>query len=326
MLLVRAFCHVNVSKETEQLARSDLKGLETASLEVTNPNLVGQRLRDLQEFSRGGLVVSRVIRDGVAEVAQPDFALRLGDVIHTVGTRERLNSLKMLVGRESALDVKAVSKGITTRRLVVTKRDVIGKTIESLDMLGRYGVTLTRTSRADVEIAATAGWRFQFGDVVQAVGSVEALNRAAAEVGNSMKRLDSPQIIPIFLGIALGVILGSMPIPIPGVPMPVRLGLAGGPLLVAIVLSRIGQIGPLSWYMSWSANSTIRELGIGLFLACVGLKAGDQFVATLMNGDGLYWMGCAAIITALPLLVVGFVARMVFKMNFVPLCGVLRGR
>ena len=252
--------------------------------------------------------------------------MRLGDVIHTVGTRERLNSLKMLVGQESALDVKAVSEGdYDATAGCHESRDVTGKTIESLDMLGRYGVTLTRTSRADVEIAATAGWRFQFGDVVQAVGSVEALNRAAAEVGNSMKRLDSPQIIPIFLGIALGVILGSMPIPIPGVPMPVRLGLAGGPLLVAIVLSRIGQIGPLSWYMSWSANSTIRELGIVLFLACVGLKAGDQFVATLMNGDGLYWMGCAAIITALPLLVVGFVARMVFKMNFVPLCGVLAG-
>lgn len=325
MLLVRTVARVNVPKENEQFAQQNVKGsmLETVNLEVSNPNLANRRIEEVPAFSEGGVVVSRVLHSGTAHVATPDYVVKMGDVIHAVGTKERLEALKILVGQESPLDVKKVSSNIATRRLVVTRGSVIGKTLEELDP-EKHGVTITRTSRAETEIAATPGWRFQFGDVVLAVGSPESIKKLASEIGDSVKKLDHPHIIPVFIGIALGVILGSLPINIWGIPAPVRLGLAGGPLVVAIILSRIGQIGKLSWYMPRSANFAMRELGIVLFLACVGLNA-DQFIPTLTEGDGLYWVGCAALITALPLLIVGFVGRLVLKTNFVALCGLLAG-
>jgi putative transport protein len=222
------------------------------------------------------------------------------------------------------VDVTATSSNIAARRIVVTRREAIGKTIEEMETQLKHGVTITRTSRSGVEIAAAPGWRFQFGDMVLAVGEPAALDRVAAEMGDSRTTLEHPQFMAVFVGIALGVIVGSIPIAFPGIPAPVRLGLAGGPLVVAIFLSRIGQIGPITWYLPRSANYGLRELGISLFLACVGLKAGHGFVETL-KGDGLYWMGCAALITAVPLVTVGLIARAVLKTNFVSLCGLLAG-
>jgi putative transport protein len=327
MLAIRTACRVDVGKENEAFARQNVKGslLQTINLEVSNPNIANRRLEEIPQLSEGGVVVSRVMSNGAATVALPDVTLRLGDVVHAVGTKEQLEKLTIVVGKESPVDVKKLPSEITTRKLVVTRGAVIGKTLEELDPLERFGVTITRVSRAEVEITATPGWRLQFGDVVTGVGAPDALKRLGTEFGDSLKKLDHPQVIPVFVGIALGVIVGSMPISIPGIPAPVRLGLAGGPLLVAIILSRIGQIGPLTWYMPRSANFAVRELGIVLFLACVGLKAGDQFLVTLTRGDGLYWMACAALITALPILIVGFVGRLVLKTNYVALCGLLAG-
>jgi putative transport protein len=326
MLLIRAVFRVDLARENDLFAHQNVKGssLETVNLEVTNPNVQDRKIEDIPQLNDSGVVVSRILHGGAALVATPDYKLKLGDILHAVGTKDRLETLKITIGNESTLDVKTVTSNISTRRLVVTQGKIIGKTIEELDP-EKYGVTITRTQRAETEIAAIPGWRFQFGDVVLAVGEPEGIKRLAHEIGDSVKKLDHPHIIPVFIGIALGVILGSIPFNIPGIPAPVRLGLAGGPLVVAIILSRIGQIGRLSWYMPRSANFALRELGIVLFLACVGLKAGGDFIATLQKGDGFYWMACAAVITAFPLLLVGFIGRLFLKINYVALCGLLAG-
>ena len=229
----------------------------------------------------------------------------------------------MIVGPESKVDVKAVPGPITSRRVLVTKSEALGKTVDELDLRQRFGVTVTRVSRAEVELPP-AGVRIQFGDNLVVVGDEESIKEVASVLGDSPRRLNHPQIIPVFVGIALGVILGSWPVNL-GLPAPVRLGLAGGPLVVAIILSRLSNIGPLVWHMPISANFMMRELGIVLFLASVGLKSGDQFLAAFAGGQGFYWMAMAAIITLVPLLLVALVARMLYKLNYLSLCGLLAG-
>jgi len=180
-------------------------------------------------------------------------------------------------------------------------------------------------SRAEIEFTPTPAFRLQFADTLLVVGEAPAIDAISATLGDSPKQLNHPQVVPIFVGIALGIILGSWPMHLPHMPAPVKLGLAGGPLLVAILLSQIGRLGPLIWYMPLSANFMLREVGIALFLACVGLRAGDQFLRMLVAGPGLYWMACGALITLAPLLIVGCIARLVYRLNFVSLCGVLAG-
>ncbi|MEJ5299101.1 MAG: putative transporter, partial [Armatimonadota bacterium] len=328
MLLVRALFRVNIAQESEQIARIQRPAVpppSNANLQVTNPNLDGLRIRDIPGLAESGVVISRILHEGKLEVAHPETVMRLGDVLHAVGPEKKLRQLRLVVGSESDVDLKEMPSSLIIRRLVVTRRAVLGKTLEELDLVGRFGVTVTRVSRAEIEFTPTRDYRLQFGDTLLAVGEEEGINRAAAEVGNSVRRLNHPEIVPIFVGIVLGVIVGSWPVEIPGMPAPVKLGLAGGPLVVAILLSRLGRVGPLVWYMPISANFILREVGIVLFLACVGLRAGDQFVATLVNGDGLQWMAWATIITLAPLLVVALVARAIYRVNYLSLCGLLAG-
>jgi putative transport protein len=328
MLLVRALFRVNIAQESEQIARIQRPTVpppSNANLQVTNPNLDGLRIRDIPGLAESGVVISRILHEGKLEVAHPETVMRLGDVLHAVGPEKKLRQLQLVVGSESDVDLKEMPSSLIIRRLVVTRRAVLGKTLEELDLVGRFGVTVTRVSRAEIEFTPTRDYRLQFGDTLLAVGEEEGINRAAAEVGNSVRRLNHPEIVPIFVGIVLGVIVGSWPVEIPGMPAPVKLGLAGGPLVVAILLSRLGRVGPLVWYMPISANFILREVGIVLFLACVGLRAGDQFVATLVNGDGLRWMAWATLITLVPLLVVALVARAIYRVNYLSLCGLLAG-
>ncbi|MGQ9808901.1 MAG: putative transporter [Armatimonadota bacterium] len=328
MLLVRALFRVNIAQESEQIARIQRPAVpppSNANLQVTNPNLDGLRIRDIPGLAESGVVISRILHEGKLEVAHPETVMRLGDVLHAVGPEKKLRQLQLVVGSESDVDLKEMPSSLIIRRLVVTRRAVLGKTLEELDLVGRFGVTVTRVSRAEIEFTPTRDYRLQFGDTLLAVGEEEGINRAAAEVGNSVRRLNHPEIVPIFVGIVLGVIVGSWPVEIPGMPAPVKLGLAGGPLVVAILLSRLGRVGPLVWYMPISANFILREVGIVLFLACVGLRAGDQFVATLVNGDGLRWMAWATLITLVPLLVVALIARAIYRVNYLSLCGLLAG-
>jgi putative transport protein len=214
---------------------------------------------------------------------------------------------------------------LASRDILVTQTKIVGKHIADLHIRDLYGVTITRLNRAGTDLTPSPSVKLQFGDYISCVGEEIRLKQVEAILGNQSSALNHTQILPIFIGITLGVLLGSIPIYIPGVPAPLALGLAGGPVVVAIILARIGTIGPLRWNMPPDTIDTVRELGISLFMACVGIYAGKSFIATVMNGDGLLWMGCAALITFLPLCLVGLVARSVFKVNYLTLCGVLAG-
>jgi putative transport protein len=328
MLFTRVLFRINQAREAKELdARlaAEMPAVARMNLEVTNPNLEGVAVRDMPAMEELGVVISRIMRASEVDVAHPGTKLALGDILLAVGPKEALDEFRVIVGRPTDVDLYTVTSSISPTRIVVTKKEVLGKSVAELGLEERYEVKITRLRRAGVDLPAGAGVRLQFGDSVLVVGDPEHIQQTAAVLGNSTKRLDHPELIPVFVGITLGVILGSWPITIPGIPAPVKLGLAGGPLLVAIVLSRIHRIGPLVWFMPPSANFIMREIGIVLFLACVGLNAGDRFIETLTDGDGLYWMGLATLITFAPLLIVAVVARVFMKQNYLSLCGMLAG-
>lgn len=326
MVLLRVLLRIDVAREREVYEARHVverRPLESASLEVANPNLDGLPLERVPAVDE--VVVSRLLRDGRVEVPRAETPLRLGDVLLAVGTADALARFRTVVGRLSDVDVRARPSPLTVLRIVVTRPQVLGRTVQDLDVARRYGVRVTRISRAEVEFSPTPQTPLQFGDTVVAIGEEDALRKLAADFGNEVKRLTHPQLIPVFIGIAVGVLVGSIPFHLPGLPAPVRLGLAGGPLLAAIVLARVGHVGSLVWYLPFSANLLLRDLGIVLFLASVGLRSGDRFAVTLLSGDGLLWAACGAAITLVPLLLVGTLARLAGRMNYVTICGLLAG-
>lgn len=328
MGLIRRVFRIDPAHEVALFSQQVSSGqphVMTLNLVVTNPNLEGLTLRQIPGLKDSGVVISRIRNENGVDLAEPDTTLHCGDIILAVGPRARLQELQIIIGQPADVDLKSLPSRVTTRRVVVTRKSVLGKSLVELNLLETHGVQVTRVSRAEIEFTPTPGFRPQFADTLLLVGEAEAIDRAARELGNKPRQLDHPQVMSIFVGIALGILVGSIPIQLGSMPAPVKLGLAGGPLLVAIILSQIGRVGPLIYYMPLSANFMLRELGITLFLACVGLKAGDQFVATLTQGPGLKWMGCAALITFLPLSLVGLVARWYYKLNFTSICGVLAG-
>lgn len=326
MLLIKGLFRIDPRCEFEALARlleRERPKLASINLEVRNPNLDGLKIVEIPTLAESGVVISRLVSGGRPRVAMRDTVIHVGDVLHAVGPREKLDQLRIIIGQESKLDVKQLPSNITARRILVTKPHVLGETVAELNLGQRFGVMVTRINRAEIELPP-AGTRLQFGDTVVVVGEPEAIKRVAAELGDSVRQLNHPQVIPIFIGIALGILVGSWPLDL-GLPAPVKLGLAGGPLIVAIVLSRLGNIGSVVWYMPASANFMLRELGIVLFLACVGIRSGGGFWATLTSGQGFYWMSWAAVITFVPLLLVALVARAVYRINYLTLCGMLAG-
>lgn len=326
MLLARAAFRVNVNQEVAALAaeqQSQTPSLTRRNLRVSNANLNGLEVKNIPALGESGVVFSRLMRGGVVQSVQAHTVLQEGDILLSVGTPEQLDKLRLVIGEEAHEDVFKVPAALQFEKILVTQKRVAGKTVRELDLSG-HGVTITRILRAGIELTPGPDVHLQFGDTVRAVGTRQDLDYAAQELGNSVKELNHPQIIPVFVGIVLGVILGSLPIQLPGMPAPVKLGLAGGPLLAAIILSSWGKAGPLVWYLPASAIAMTRELGIILFLACVGLKSGEQFVPALLGG-GWQWMLWAALITLVPLLLVALYARLVYKMNYATLCGLLAG-
>ena len=312
-------------KLLERTRRSEAPPLHRANLEVTNANLDGLLLEKLPIADRAGLVVSRVYHGGELLVPTHETRLAVGDVLLAVGPKKDLDDLRLLVGRESDLDLRSLPTPITSKRLIVTRKEVVGKTLGELNFAARFGVRITRVSRSELEMAAFPGFELRTGDAILAVGGPEEIRKVAAELGDSPRDLNYPHLVPVFLTIALGVAVGLFPFHLQGMPAPVKLGLAGGPLLVAIVLSRIGRIGPVVFWLPISANFMLREIGIALFLAAVGLRSGAGFVETLVKGPGLTWMAIGAAITIVPMLVVGAVGRFVFRVNFLTLTGVMAG-
>lgn len=330
MLFLRQIFRVDPVREAAEFRADRQKGIEPLTrinLVVENPNLDGLEVGDVPGRRETGVIISRIKRLGAdeVEVATEQTVLHKGDKILVVGAQRRLEDFKVIVGRESGEDLTRIPGRVAFRRVVVTHKEVLGKTIAELGLDSLYGVRVTRVLRADVEVTAIPDLRLQFGDFLHVVGDEDNIARAADRLGNSLEALNETKFIPVFLGILLGVAAGMAPLHFPGLPVPVRLGLAGGPLILAILLARIGRIGPLVWYMPANANTALRELGIVLFLACVGLKAGGSFVPTLLSHDGLVWLGIACAVTTLPLLVVGMAARLALRVNFIAICGLLAG-
>jgi len=327
---LRALFRINPEAEAEAYRneqRQAVEAIERMNILVQNANLEGLAIGDIPGRREISVVVSRLKRKDSDEVqtATDQMVLRQGDIILVVGSRRNLEKFRLIVGVESEVNLSQSPGRVVTRKVVVTRKRVLGKTIHGLCFDERYGVTVTRVVRADIEFTALPDLALQFSDVVQLVGEETAIARASDELGNSVRALNETNFVPIFVGLALGVLLGTLPIYFPGMPVPVRLGLAGGPLLVAILLSRVGRIGSLVWYMPANANTAFRELGIVLFLACVGLKAGEKFFSTVFTNEGLLWLAAGFAITVLPLIAVGVIARAVLKMNFTAISGLLAG-
>ena len=330
LLLMRMLFRIDLDQEAARFRTDQQAGvepLERMHLVVENPNLDGLPLEQVPGRQETGVIVSRLRKQGETEVraATGDTPLGLGDILLAVGSRQGLEQFRRVVGSVSDANLLEASGAVVSRRVVVTRPAMLRRTLRELGLRHLYGVTVTRVTRAEMEMTAVPHLKLQFGDVLQIVGDEESIARAASAVGNSLRALNETQFIPLFLGIALGVIAGLQSMRVPGLPVPVHLGLAGGPLVIAILLSRMGHIGRLVWYVPGIANMAFRELGITLFLACVGLQAGKHFFATVWSPTGLEWLGAGILITMIPVLAVGVVGRLVLKLNFLTLSGLLAG-
>jgi len=330
LLILRAVFRINPEAEAEAFNRQRHAGIEPltrVNLVVENTNLAGLSLGEIPGRHETGVVISRYRRAGDPEAhnATDETVVQPGDILLAVGTAKNLERFQRVVGRRSEVDLLKTPGVITFRRVLVTRRNVLGKTVDELGLDQLYNVTVTRVTRADIEMTAVPELRLQFGDQLYLVGDEASLAKAEHLVGNSLREMNATHFVPVFTGIALGVLAGLVPIHFPGLPVPVKLGLAGGPLVLAILLARIGHFGPLVWHMPITANLAFRDLGITLFLACVGLGAGGKFFATVFAGTGLAWLGAATLITMLPLLLVGGFARRWLKLNYMSICGLLAG-
>ncbi len=328
MIAMRFLFRLSPQREAELYEREQSPAsavAENYNIVVSNQRLAGLDVRRLSAMVQAEFVISRLMHGDQVSVPSAETQFQLGDVLHVVCTRENAEKLAIVVGEITKVDVRRVESSLTSRSILITLKSAVGKTIRELDLMNTYGVAITRVNRAGIHLVARAGTVICFGDRLTVVGEEKSILKVASDLGDSMKQLVHPNIAPVFFGIILGVVLGSIPFVIPGIPAPVKLGLAGGPLLVSILLSRFARIGPIVWYLPQSANLILREVGIAIFLACVGIKSGRHFMETLLHGDGLRWMGMAILITVAPLFIIGSFARLVYKINFMSLCGLLAG-
>ncbi|WP_089565192.1 putative transporter [Escherichia coli] len=328
MWMLRVIFRVNVETEAQQHESSRTNGgalIKTINIRVENPNLHDLAIKDVQILNGDKIICSRLKREETLKVPSPDTIIQLGDLLHLVGQPADLHNAQLVIGQEVDTSLSTKGTDLRVERVVVTNENVLGKRIRDLHFKERYDVVISRLNRAGVELVASGDISLQFGDILNLVGRPSAIDAVANVLGNAQQKLQQVQMLPVFIGIGLGVLLGSIPVFVPGFPAALKLGLAGGPLIMALILGRIGSIGKLYWFMPPSANLALRELGIVLFLSVVGLKSGGDFVNTLVNGEGLSWIGYGALITAVPLITVGILARMLAKMNYLTMCGMLAG-
>ncbi|GAB0625900.1 putative transporter [Escherichia coli] len=328
MWMLRVIFRVNVETEAQQHESSRTNGgalIKTINIRVENPNLHDLAIKDVPILNGDKIICSRLKREETLKVPSPDTIIQLGDLLHLVGQPADLHNAQLVIGQEVDTSLSTKGTDLRVERVVVTNENVLGKRIRDLHFKERYDVVISRLNRAGVELVASGDISLQFGDILNLVGRPSAIDAVANVLGNAQQKLQQFQMLPVFIGIGLGVLLGSIPVFVPGFPAALKLGLAGGPLIMALILGRIGSIGKLYWFMPPSANLALRELGIVLFLSVVGLKSGGDFVNTLVNGEGLSWIGYGALITAVPLITVGILARMLAKMNYLTMCGMLAG-
>ena len=328
MLLIRWIFRVKIDREAQKATRSDAPRTARIDVRVTNQAIFGKTIEDIGRMTRSHFVVARIFdHENQQRIASGKTELQENDILRIVLPSQDVDLIQSLIGEIVKIDATewgSASSHLEKRRIVVTKAELNGKHIGDLHIRENYHVTITRVVRAGIELVATYELRLQMGDVVVVVGRANDLDQVSTILGNSVKRLDHPNLTPIFIGMFLGVALGSIPIAIPGVPQAVKLGLAGGPLIVAILLAIYGPKFKLNTFTTNSANMMIREIGISLFLAAVGLGAGEGFVEAIMGG-GYRWILYGAVITILPLLIVGILGRKAMKMDYFSIMGLMSG-
>ena len=331
LLALRYLLRINTKQEENEAERGlgHLQELTVrpVSVEIRNEAVNGKMIKDVKPLLNRAFVISRMRHKGSteSELANADTVLHVEDQILFIANPIDVEAIIAFFGKKIAVEWEQVDKNLIPRRILITKPELNGKSLAQLKIRNNFGASITRVNRSGVDLVAAPHLQLQMGDRVTVVGSELAVGHAEKVLGNSLKRLNHPNLIPIFLGIALGCILGSLPFAFPGIPQPVKLGLAGGPLIVSILISRFGPQYKLITYTTMSANLMIREIGISLFLACVGLGAGKGFVDTIIYEGGYVWIAYGAIITVVPILLGGLVGRYVWKLNYYTLIGVLSG-
>ncbi len=329
MLIIRTLFKIKLEKEAEEIekeAQANILKPHVLTFRVENPLIFGQTVEKVTQFIDRNFVISRIKREN-SEVIIPktDTTIEKDDLLLIVLSEQDEAAMSAFIGKTVEMDWEAIPAPIVSRRIVITKPELNGRTLGSLRLPFGYRLNATRLNRAGVDLVANPNLTLQMGDRLTVVGKKEDINRLAEKLGNSMKRLNEPNMITIFVGILLGIILGSIPLAIPGMSSSMKLGLAGGPLVVAILIGRFGYKFKLITYTSTSASLLLRELGICLFLASVGLNAGGNFVNTVISGDGLLWVFWGVLITVIPLLVVGIIGRWRFNLNYFTLMGLIAG-
>ena len=328
IIAVRYICRVNFKKEEEELHAKESGNKHKPHilhLEVRNESISGKTLIKVKEFLGRPFVCSRIRHEGHVSIPNHETTFNIGDQLFIVCSEEDAPAVTAFSGREIQVDWEKQDMPMVSRRILITKSEINGKKLGDMHFRSMYGVNITRVNRSGMDLFADPNLTLQVGDRVMVVGQQDAVDRVSNVLGNQLKRLDTPNIITIFVGIFLGILFGSLPFAIPGMPTPVKLGLAGGPLVVAILIGRFGYKMHLVTYTTMSANLMLREIGIVLFLASVGIEAGEHFVQTVVEGSGLLYVGYGFLITVIPLLIIGLIARWYCKINYFTLMGLIAG-
>ena len=328
-ILVRYICKVKLEKEEEELLAMEEgkanKKPYKMHLEVTNQYMEGQTVLQVHDWLNRDFVISRLVHDGELCIPNRNTVLHIGDQMLVVCAEADQAAIAAFIGPKLDIDFEQQDQPLVSKRILITNPEINGKTLASMHFSSVHGVNVTRVTRHGMDLFASASLPMQVGDRIMVVGPEDAVDRVANKMGNSVKRLDHPNIATIFVGIFLGLIFGSLPLAIPGMPVPVKLGLAGGPLIIAILIGRYGYKIHLVTYTTTSANMMLREIGLVLFLASVGIKAGSSFFSTVVEGDGLLYVMTGFLITIIPILIIGPIARWKFKFNYFTIAGMLAG-
>ncbi len=329
IIFFKAIFKVDLDKEKAELEKEDDSEGHARRMhcEVENPAIFGQKLSMVKKDGGSDFVVSRILRDGVISIPGPDTVLMQGDKLLVVTNQANVDHVRILFGKEVPMhlqDWQKIDIKTTSKRVIVTKPSLTGIKLKDLNIRAKYGVSVTRITRAGLDLVARPNLILQMGDNLKIVGPESGVDAVSELVGNRMTSLDKPNLIPIFFGIALGVILGTLPLKFPGIPQPVKLGLAGGPLIISILLGYFSPRWKITVYTTKSANMMLREIGISFFMAAVGLGAGQNFISSIVGG-GYWWILYGALITFIPVLLIGLIARYLCKLNFYQICGLISG-
>lgn len=328
LLLIKAIFRIDIEKENEALKLQDIDEkdeVEKMTIKVTNHHIDGKTVRQCVQLIGRKYVISRMMDNGELIIPAADTVLHIGDIILVIARKEDAEAVLTFMGESENFEWKDDDSKMVSRRIVITRDEINGKRIRNLKLRSVYGVNITRVQRSGIDLVADPELLLQVGDRVMVVGPIDAIAKAEKMLGNTLKRLNTPHIISLFLGIFIGILVGCIPIAIPGLPMSAKLGLAGGPLIVSILVGRFGYKVKLISYTTQSANLMLREIGICLFLASVGITSGAEFFHTLTQGDGFLWIGVGFIITFIPAIIIGIIARKACKMNYGTIMGLIAG-